>query len=417
METQRREFQLERWYCFEFFHPISAVEIQAVEKERKAKNILLMAIPKEHMRRFHGMDDAKEIWEAIRTRFGGNANSKKMPGAHVLNLSMTMKLTPESDTLSIDDLYNNLRIFEQEIQDNEEMDIKLAIAMIAISNEESSMKKTGRRVRVDGKTPIGFDKKKLECFNCHNTEDSIGKPLYSRFTKINEFKGVPHPLSGDYTPRPQEEIDDSLYVYGRKGPKTEISVCVEGGKSGDDNSSEHSPVNQNDRDGLVEITSEAHLLKLNKKYKSISAITLTRTSNSLSPKRPQMNQINQRRDFSKPYSSVRRPFAKTTEQMSHVVMGNWESAVKTSASYNWRNSRPNFNYNSGPTFIRTMKTKGPQGRPKPVKAWVKRINWRILKNSMGDLLPLEFTMSNRHKDWLVQEQTALGKDFSNPVFG
>ncbi|GKB17379.1 hypothetical protein Tco_0851302 [Tanacetum coccineum] len=37
-------------------------------KERKAKNILLMAIPKEHMRRFHGMDDAKEIWEAIRTR-------------------------------------------------------------------------------------------------------------------------------------------------------------------------------------------------------------------------------------------------------------------------------------------------------------------------------------------------------------
>ncbi|GJU37784.1 hypothetical protein Tco_1186138 [Tanacetum coccineum] len=34
-------------------------EIQVVEKERKAKNILLMAIPKEHMRRFQGMDDAK----------------------------------------------------------------------------------------------------------------------------------------------------------------------------------------------------------------------------------------------------------------------------------------------------------------------------------------------------------------------
>ncbi|GJZ54451.1 putative ribonuclease H-like domain-containing protein [Tanacetum coccineum] len=57
------------------------LKIQAVEKERKAKNILLMAIPKEHMRRFHGMDDAKEIWEAIRTRFGGNANSKKMQKA------------------------------------------------------------------------------------------------------------------------------------------------------------------------------------------------------------------------------------------------------------------------------------------------------------------------------------------------
>ncbi|GJW42731.1 hypothetical protein Tco_0071530, partial [Tanacetum coccineum] len=61
--------------------PVTATEIQAVEKERKAKNIVLMAIPKEHMRRFHGMDDAKEIWEAIRTRFGGNANSKKMQKA------------------------------------------------------------------------------------------------------------------------------------------------------------------------------------------------------------------------------------------------------------------------------------------------------------------------------------------------
>ncbi|GKB74172.1 hypothetical protein Tco_0935584 [Tanacetum coccineum] len=39
--------------------PVSAAEIHAVEKERKARTILLMAIPKEHLRRFHGMDDAK----------------------------------------------------------------------------------------------------------------------------------------------------------------------------------------------------------------------------------------------------------------------------------------------------------------------------------------------------------------------
>ncbi|GJS90341.1 hypothetical protein Tco_0772977 [Tanacetum coccineum] len=38
--------------------PVTAAEIQAVEKKEKAKNILPMAIPKEHMRRFHGMDDA-----------------------------------------------------------------------------------------------------------------------------------------------------------------------------------------------------------------------------------------------------------------------------------------------------------------------------------------------------------------------
>ncbi|GKF89996.1 hypothetical protein Tco_0263959, partial [Tanacetum coccineum] len=57
--------------------PVSAAENHVVEKERKARTILLVAIPNEHLRRFHGMDDAKEIWKAIRTRFGGNANSKK----------------------------------------------------------------------------------------------------------------------------------------------------------------------------------------------------------------------------------------------------------------------------------------------------------------------------------------------------
>ncbi|GJY22885.1 hypothetical protein Tco_0396543 [Tanacetum coccineum] len=78
-------------------------------------------------------------------------------------------------------------------------------------------------------------------------EDSIGKPLYSRFTKTNDFKGVPHPLSGDYTPKPQEEIDDSLYVYGKKGPqKPEISVS-------DDNSSEHVYLSIKYSEDLVEI--------------------------------------------------------------------------------------------------------------------------------------------------------------------
>ncbi|GJZ51987.1 hypothetical protein Tco_0606502, partial [Tanacetum coccineum] len=43
-------------------------------------------------------------------------------------------------------------------------------------------------------------------------------PLYSRFKQV-EYKGVPHPLSGDYTPREQEDIDDSLYEYGKYGPQ------------------------------------------------------------------------------------------------------------------------------------------------------------------------------------------------------
>ncbi|GJT18091.1 hypothetical protein Tco_0876797 [Tanacetum coccineum] len=45
----------------EVLPPVYAVKIHVVEKERKARNILLMALPKDHLRRFHGMNDAKEI--------------------------------------------------------------------------------------------------------------------------------------------------------------------------------------------------------------------------------------------------------------------------------------------------------------------------------------------------------------------
>ncbi|GJX78193.1 ribonuclease H-like domain-containing protein [Tanacetum coccineum] len=127
---------------------------QAVEKERKAKNILLMAIPKEHMRRFYGMDDAKEIWEAIRTsKSSTNKVKSGFSGAYnTCTPSTSSTNAPEKEVLA----------------DIEEMDINWQIAMIAIRMKKF-YKKTGRRVRVDGKTPVGFDKKKLECFNCHNT--------------------------------------------------------------------------------------------------------------------------------------------------------------------------------------------------------------------------------------------------------
>ncbi|GKA66938.1 putative reverse transcriptase domain-containing protein [Tanacetum coccineum] len=153
-----------------------------------------------------------------------------------------------------------------------------------------------------------------------------------------------------------EEIDDSLYVYGKKGPqKPEISVS-------DDNSSEHSTCQSNDNEGSCRNTSEhsfeteseslripneclrlvggEQMTNINSVRPKVNAVSSNvntvrsrqpvpqKTSNSFSPKRPQMNQINQRRDFSKSYSSVRRPFAKTTAQMSHsnAVMGIWGSA-------------------------------------------------------------------------------------------
>ncbi|GJS26496.1 hypothetical protein Tco_0487116 [Tanacetum coccineum] len=118
---------------------------------------------------------------------------------------------------------------------------KLAFQANEIHEKDESLKDI-RRIGMKA------NKKKREQFA--ENKDSIGKPSYSRFTKTTDFKGVPPPLSGDYTPKPQEEIDDALYVYGKKGPqKPEISVS-------DDNSSEHSTCQSNDSEGSCGNTSE-----------------------------------------------------------------------------------------------------------------------------------------------------------------
>ncbi|GJW67113.1 putative ribonuclease H-like domain-containing protein [Tanacetum coccineum] len=92
-------------------------------------------------------------------------------------------------------------------------------------------------------------------------------PLYSRFKQV-EYKGVPHPLSGDYTPREQEDIDDSLYEYGKYGPQPQtpsptvsnassivFSICPSNDSDGElgtvsnANSTVYSSCQSNDSDG------------------------------------------------------------------------------------------------------------------------------------------------------------------------
>ncbi|GKE15083.1 ribonuclease H-like domain-containing protein, partial [Tanacetum coccineum] len=90
-----------------------------------------MAILEDHLARFHKMTDPKEMWEAIKSRFGGNDESKKMQkyilkqqfesfsvsnseGLH--KVSLIMRTKPGTDTMSFDDLYNNLRVFETDVK-------------------------------------------------------------------------------------------------------------------------------------------------------------------------------------------------------------------------------------------------------------------------------------------------------------
>ncbi|GJZ05382.1 putative ribonuclease H-like domain-containing protein [Tanacetum coccineum] len=191
------------------------------------------------------MTDAKEMWNAIKSRFGGNDESKKMQ-KYILKQQFkgfTLSLIIEEqihewNISGFDDLYNNLRVFENDVKgstasssnlqnvafvsentsstndvstaygvcntsghyskheqtssysllasqsscpqldhedldqvdeyDLEEMDLKWQVAMISMRIKKF-YKKTGRKLQFDAKEPVGFDKTKVECYNCHKT--------------------------------------------------------------------------------------------------------------------------------------------------------------------------------------------------------------------------------------------------------
>ncbi|GJS29823.1 ribonuclease H-like domain-containing protein [Tanacetum coccineum] len=136
------------------------------------------------------------------------------------NIALIMRNKSDLDTLSMDDLYNNLKVYESEIKgqtslssnsqnmafvsfdnssstketintaysvfaasskdqastasytddidadDLEEMDLKWQVAMLTM-RVKSFIKKTGRKLDLNGKETVGFDMTKVECYNYH----------------------------------------------------------------------------------------------------------------------------------------------------------------------------------------------------------------------------------------------------------
>ncbi|GKC18448.1 hypothetical protein Tco_1020598 [Tanacetum coccineum] len=209
--------------------PKTAQALLARQRERKAKSILLLAIPDKYQLRFHAIKDAKTLWAAIKSRFGGNVESKKMQ-KNVLkqqfenfyvsytkgldkaydsstfimeNVALIMRNKAGIDDLDIDDLYNNLKVFKADIKgssvsslnsqnvaflfvedtsSNNEVSTTNGVPTAAGHNSQGQSssssytddimvkrfyKKTGRKLIFNGKEPVGFDKTKVECFNYH----------------------------------------------------------------------------------------------------------------------------------------------------------------------------------------------------------------------------------------------------------
>ncbi|GJX49802.1 ribonuclease H-like domain-containing protein [Tanacetum coccineum] len=92
-----------------------------------AKSTLLLAIPDENLLKFHGIKDAKTLWEAIKAsplEIHGEVISQEDANLKLLrsqplawnNIALIMRNKADLDELSMDDLYNNLKVYEVEIK-------------------------------------------------------------------------------------------------------------------------------------------------------------------------------------------------------------------------------------------------------------------------------------------------------------
>nr|GEU37125.1 hypothetical protein [Tanacetum cinerariifolium] len=251
--------------------PKTAQAILARQREIKAKSILLLAILDEYQLRFHSIKDVKSLWAAIKSRFGGNVESKKMQKTVLkqqfenFSISDTEGLDKAYDRnkegideMDIDDLYNNPKVFEVDIKGspgsslnsqnvaflsaedtnninevNTANGISIAAGHSSSRQASSSLynndlmfsffaslsnslqidaihKKTGRKLNFNSKEPIGFDKTKVECFNCHRRgyftrecrapRNQGNKNIDARFKKGDGYHVVLPPLTGIYMP-------------------------------------------------------------------------------------------------------------------------------------------------------------------------------------------------------------------------
>ncbi|GKC39103.1 hypothetical protein Tco_1051487 [Tanacetum coccineum] len=184
--------------------PKTAKQLAARRNQERVKSILLLAIPDEYLLKFHNVADAKSLWEAIKSRFGGNVESKKMHK----NIALIMRNKPDIDEIDIDDLYNNLRVYEDELKRSSGSNsASQNLAFLSSKNTGSTnevstasgdfrvstagginqvpstpcahdvamltvrvkkfIQRTGRNMDFKEKRPVSLDKSKIECYNSH----------------------------------------------------------------------------------------------------------------------------------------------------------------------------------------------------------------------------------------------------------
>nr|GEU64194.1 hypothetical protein [Tanacetum cinerariifolium] len=137
---------------------ITTEDMQKRRNDVKVRTTLLLALPDEHQLRFSKYETAQELWGAILKTFGGNEATKKTKknqlkqqygnfkaeGSETLeqtfNKLQAIRNKDDLDTISLDDLYNHLKVYEPEVQKKSESNSQ-NMAFISSANTSSGKSK------------------------------------------------------------------------------------------------------------------------------------------------------------------------------------------------------------------------------------------------------------------------------------
>ncbi|GKA78321.1 hypothetical protein Tco_0784858, partial [Tanacetum coccineum] len=112
--------------------------------ELKARSTLLMGIPNEHQLKFNSIKDAKSLLQALEIH-GENILQEDVNQKFLRSLSpewnthtIVWRNKPKIDTLSLDDLYNNLKICQPEVKGTSSLNTNTQNVAFVSSNSTSS---------------------------------------------------------------------------------------------------------------------------------------------------------------------------------------------------------------------------------------------------------------------------------------
>nr|GEW96858.1 ribonuclease H-like domain-containing protein [Tanacetum cinerariifolium] len=179
----------------------------AKKNELKARGTLLVALLDKHQLKFNIHKDVKSLMEAIKKRFGGNKETKKVHKTLLKQQYKNFSGTSSESLNQIHDrlqkLINQLKILDESISQE---DINLKFLRRGFS------KKTRRNLGANGTTAIGFDMSKVECYNCHRKGHFAMECRSPRDNRNKEALKRTVPVEAD-----EEPTNFALMAYASSG--------------------------------------------------------------------------------------------------------------------------------------------------------------------------------------------------------